>query len=241
MNFLGKLALLPRHRLSKRVMLSAFERDSAWAQECKSALFRYKIRSPTLPNADMERGARIAELNAWKREVYAAVHQHAEEKWRQELDEKPKLRLYRSVKQELQREQYIQEGGRAARALARLRTGSAELEVELGRWKGVAAEERLCMCCNRGVGSELHLLEECPALAEGRLRCWCNLCVELGNAGHLAMALQIGLEGGRTVSELRLGKPPSWIPSDAAACATHWAAQSAHEMMAARRAVLRVH
>ena len=44
----------------------------------------------------------------------------------------------------------------------RLRAGVERLEVEVGRFKGLVREERLCRCCSDGcVEDEEHFLVEC--------------------------------------------------------------------------------
>ena len=56
---------------------------------------------------------------------------------------------------------------RAHRAfLARLRGGSATLEIETRRYVGIPAEQRVCKLCQSGIGDEAHFILTCAALQE---------------------------------------------------------------------------
>ena len=49
------------------------------------------------------------------------------------------------------------------RMILKLRGGTAPLQVEMGRWRGVKGEERTCKECNSGeVGDVSHWLLRCP-------------------------------------------------------------------------------
>ena len=52
--------------------------------------------------------------------------------------------------------------------MGKLRCGCAKLEVETGRWRGVAREDRICLLCNNGMGDERHFLTSCEALKDER-------------------------------------------------------------------------
>ena len=84
------------------------------------------------------------------------------ENWQKEVEKKPKLRLYRLFKQEYAPEPYVNVTSRAHRSLlAKLRGGSAMLEIETGRYTGIPAEQRLCKLCKSGVGDEAHFILTC--------------------------------------------------------------------------------
>ena len=42
--------------------------------------------------------------------------------------------------------------------------------MELGRWKGVPYNERLCTFCNNDVGDEYHMMLVCPYFKEDRVK-----------------------------------------------------------------------
>ena len=42
--------------------------------------------------------------------------------------------------------------------MGELRCGCAKLEVEMGRWRGVARKDRICSLCKEDIGDESHFL-----------------------------------------------------------------------------------
>jgi hypothetical protein len=53
--------------------------------------------------------------------------------------------------------------------LAKFRTSSHKLNIEIGRYHGIPAEDRKCEVCNGGkVENEIHFLLECPLYTEER-------------------------------------------------------------------------
>ena len=94
------------------------------------------------------------------------------ERWQTEALTKPKLRSYINFKTEYgETEEYVQNVRvKPHRSLlARLRGGTAPLQIETGRYIGLPAEERICRSCNTGqVEDEQHFCIECPALEEAR-------------------------------------------------------------------------
>ena len=88
------------------------------------------------------------------------------EKWNEELERKPKLSVMQTM---------IMECGEASRCagirlkserrmLLKLRGGTAPLQVEMGRWRGVKREDRTCKECNSGEVEDVeHWLMRCPA------------------------------------------------------------------------------
>ena len=94
------------------------------------------------------------------------------ERWQTEVSSKPKLRLYVNFKTEYGKtEEYVQKVRvKSHRSLlARLRGGTAPLQIETGRYTGLPVEERICRSCNTGqVEDEQHFCVGCPALKEAR-------------------------------------------------------------------------
>jgi hypothetical protein len=49
--------------------------------------------------------------------------------------------------------------------LAKFRTSNHRLPIEVGRWRNMKRENRICNLCNgRNLGDEFHYLFECPSL-----------------------------------------------------------------------------
>ena len=105
------------------------------------------------------------------------VHEFAESQWRLNVESKPKLRNYKLYKTELSPEPYVTKNlNRYKRSIfAQLRCGILPLNVEIGRFRGVEFENRLCNLCNLNeVETETHFLLECPAFNRNPLYQSCN-------------------------------------------------------------------
>ena len=102
--------------------------------------------------------------------------QAAEEKrWRDSMGRKSKLRTYRTVKDKLIFEPYLNFDSRHVRILlTRLRSGTNSLRIERGRYENEAVEDRLCHWCNK-VEDEIYFLVECDLykdVRENALEMW---------------------------------------------------------------------
>ena len=88
-----------------------------------------------------------------------------QEKWREELERKPKLSTMQTIIMECGEESRCAEikVKSESRMILKLRGGTAPLQVEMGRWRGVKREERTCKECNSGeVEDVIHGLLRCP-------------------------------------------------------------------------------
>jgi len=74
-----------------------------------------------------------------------------------------KLRTYRLFKSDIGSEQYVNIRNRHHRsALAKFRSGTAPIAIELGRHNGVQYHNRLCtLCKSNNIEDELHILVHC--------------------------------------------------------------------------------
>ena len=75
---------------------------------------------------------------------------------------KAKLRLYRTLKSDLRREEYLSLPLESRRRLTEIRSGTHGLRIETGRWQKEAVEERICRVCICGpIEDEVHALLDC--------------------------------------------------------------------------------
>jgi len=78
---------------------------------------------------------------------------------------KPKLRFYRSFKTSMSQEKYVTLNLTPSERslLAQIRSGTLPLEIEVGRFRNIKVEDRLCKLCNLNVTEdETHFIFECP-------------------------------------------------------------------------------
>ena len=87
-----------------------------------------------------------------------------QEQWREEIDNKPKLRTYKLFKNEFKTEDYVFCNDRQKRSLvAQVRIGILPLRIETGRFSNIALNERHCyMCPGNDVEDEIHFICKCP-------------------------------------------------------------------------------
>ena len=107
-----------------------------------------------------------------KQMVLEKMQMNERDIWQQELQRniakngqgRNKLRLYKSFKHEISTECYVKMNLSRKRrsALAKFRSGTAPIGVELGRYNGTPYEERLCFHCNNSIEDEYHVLFHCP-------------------------------------------------------------------------------
>ena len=86
------------------------------------------------------------------------------------MDSKSKLRTYRVIKSELEREKYLEEGtAQQRRVMVMLRGGTNDLRIETGRYEKLEERERICIFCGNGeVEDERHFLCRCEACKDER-------------------------------------------------------------------------
>ena len=93
--------------------------------------------------------------------IYLIFHKE----WRDNLDKSKKGECYKSFKEKMKFEPYLNNLKRPQRVvLTKLRTSDHKLLIEEGRRMKpqIPREERICKFCNNGIESEEHFLVECP-------------------------------------------------------------------------------
>ena len=93
------------------------------------------------------------------------------DEWLKEVQNKPKLRTYQLFKQEYGQEPYtnILISRAHCSFLTKLRSGSAPLEIETGRYVGAPMDQGTYKLCHTAVGDEAHFMLACPVLHLDRL------------------------------------------------------------------------
>ena len=85
--------------------------------------------------------------------------------WKTSVTNMPKLRTYKSFKSEFKTEAYVKANvlnTRQRSAIAKMRNGTYPLEIELGRYRGIPVENRVCKLCRSEPETEEHFLLNCP-------------------------------------------------------------------------------
>ena len=136
-----------------------------WVYEVGNLLQHYELHQWWLTQDT--NGLTLSEI---KKMVASIMFRMVRRKWKEEVSKKAKLRTYITFKSSYEPEGYIDTVNcRAHRALlAKLRGGTAPLEIERGRYVGLVPEDRLCKLCSVEVEDEPHFCIRCNALEEER-------------------------------------------------------------------------
>ena len=97
-----------------------------------------------------------------------------QEAWAQIQNENSKLRTYSKIKTIIRKEQYLQkiQVVKHRNALSKLRLSNHKLNIEVGRHKRIAKENRFCPFCVDNIEDEVHFLIECELYKNSRENLW---------------------------------------------------------------------
>jgi hypothetical protein len=116
---------------------------------------------------------RVGQLKVWKVRVTTAIKKYEEMKWKQDLEQKPKLRTYRVLKKSLEEEDYVMKNriNEGRKLLTGMRSGTNDLRIDTDRRYNckIPVQERTCWCCGEGVEDEKHFVVLCKHYQNERL------------------------------------------------------------------------
>jgi len=161
LKYWGRLLNMDKSRLVRQIY--------AWCKDATVGLkgsFCYSIHKTLfdLNLGHLWRSELVGDYHDWVKLAGAAVKKKDMDLWLLSLQKKPKLRVYRTLKYELDQEEYLSWSIPAAHrvAYARIRSGTHQLRIEVGRWSKEAVADRKCNVCLTGkVEDEAHLLLHC--------------------------------------------------------------------------------
>ena len=192
MKWVGKLERMDGCRLLSKLYWSGKEEWLRGGRKCSKWWNRVErvCREWGLYDKWVAGEVGLLEETEWVRRVKKKMIKTESSKWRRELEECSKkggkLELYGKVKEEWGMEKYLLEGRswRGMNLKSKLRSGTCELEEEMGRGR-VQRVERLCRLCGIEVGSVSHFVVRCGPLESCRRRWWEELLckVEKENGG----------------------------------------------------------
>jgi hypothetical protein len=169
LKYYGKIVRMGEDRLVKQVYAESRKRleegkQSKWCADTKAIL-----HNMGMGEAWTKQQWTTEEHKQWNSLVWKAVNQKEEQQWKEHMMQKTKLRTYRTIKQTLTFEQYLNSKDRQARqTMTRLRGGTNELRIETGRYpitnrdRRLEVEERRCLICMSGeIEDESHFVVDC--------------------------------------------------------------------------------
>jgi hypothetical protein len=168
-------------KCTDKVEQSITKNKSNWVKKIHKLAQKYNLvelwnNEAKIEGINEEKGKKY-----WVKMIFENIHKVEEEEWKRELDTKPKLRLYKIVKQKLIFEKYllVSRYRKGRGFFTALRTGSNKLRIETGRWKKQIERERVCMFCMNGeIENERHFMLECTAYKDLRRILFNNIRID---------------------------------------------------------------
>lgn len=158
LRYWGKLLAMKETRLTK--IIYEWERKQnvphSWCSHTKDLLRNIGLGD------FWERQSIQGSKTEWNRVIWDNLQNREEGRWKEVIDNKPRLRTYCQYKHNLASEDYLNakdSGGR--KQLARIRSGANRLRIEEGRAKRLPPEDRKCWFGCGEVEDERHFLMSC--------------------------------------------------------------------------------
>jgi hypothetical protein len=163
----AKICRMDDSRLVKRVYQA---RKKALGKDMSSWCFKVHEILHRLDLDDKWQSEDVGSEQGWKDDLKKRLHADEERQWRENMENKPKLREYRKFKTSLVREQYLEDNTnwRGRQLMVGLRTGTNQLRIEQDRWQNIPVEWRLCPTCVAETESEEHFLTRCSYYQQER-------------------------------------------------------------------------
>jgi hypothetical protein len=170
-----RMATMEETRINKRVF--------TWAQKASSRYKNYQYHVTGFYNrigmSHITDIMNCPEFKEIREEMNSSLSNHYEEIWSTKLNRegavrgqgRNKLRTYRTFKRQFATEAYVKAPLPRAkrRAIAKFRSGTAPLRLEIGRYYNEPEEERLCKFCDMGeVENEEHCITRCSCFNDFR-------------------------------------------------------------------------
>ena len=158
-----RLCKLPDERLEKIVFNWDYslcaQGKKNWCKDAKNLLYKCNLHEVY----DSKNFLGIS-LSFILKTVETNLLQAYTDTWQTSVTTMPKLRTYKTFKSEFKTEPYVKANVLSTRqrsAISKMRNGTYPLEIELGRYLGIPAENRLCKLCRCEPETEEHFLLKC--------------------------------------------------------------------------------
>ena len=164
--FWVRVMRMSENRLLKQVMMEVMEVGDGvrWKHDLEKSLRMFGwegLGAEGLSSLSLNEVRQMLRDVAWRQVV---------ESWRVEARSHSKLVEVGKIIEKGCKERCMEvKCKRKRRILTKLRGGTAGLEIETGRWRGISREDRLCKNCQSGEVEDVeHLLLRCTSMAEER-------------------------------------------------------------------------
>ena len=164
LRFWNRLLKLPDNRLTKRIFIDDFYLAQSGHENWCSNVFKI-LGKLNLEHLFYER--KMVDI----KEIKDQLMNKQSDMWKQAVPKKPKLRTYCLFKETMDIENYIKYNLSSSErsAMAQFRFGILPLNIETGRFRNQALDERLCTLCELNeIEDESHFLFQCSLYDELR-------------------------------------------------------------------------
>ena len=158
-----RLCKLPDERLEKTVFNWEYnlcaQGKKNWCKDAKNLFYKCNLNQVY----DSKNSSGLA-LSVVLQTIEANLLLAYTESWKTSVIDMPKLRMYKTFKSEFKTEAYVKTNvlnKRQRSVIAKMRNGTYPLEIELGRYRGLSAENRTCKLCKSEAETEEHFLLKC--------------------------------------------------------------------------------
>ena len=139
-------------------------------------------------------------MRSFKNDIKTAQYEQFCNKWKQTVESdtgttkngKNKLRLYNKFKLDTKPEGYLKLSYKYRSIIAKFRSGVAPINIELGRYAGIAERDRMCSKCNI-TEDENHVLLKCPLYDGIREKLFEHISMDITNFNTLTDEEKMGL------------------------------------------------
>ena len=164
LRFWNRLLKLPDNRLTKQIFIDDFYLAQSGHENWCSNVFKI-LEKLNLEHLFYER--KMGDI----KEIKDQLMNKQSDMWKQAVPKKPKLRTYCLFKETMDIENYIKYNLSSSErsAMAQFRFGILPLNIETGRFRNQALDERLCTLCEfNEIEDESHFLFQCSLYDELR-------------------------------------------------------------------------
>ena len=165
----NRLIRMDEDRLTRKVFEWDYKRKHCWTKEIY-AIFN------SVGLSDLYEQKLECDLKCIEKKLM----ENRNNEWYNLLALKPKLRTYRKFKDTLGCEDYVYLDNRKRRSqIAQLRLGILPINIEVGRFRNLQVDERLCEVCNSGqIEDEFHFVMVCSAYDGSREKLLAEVQIE---------------------------------------------------------------
>ena len=156
----NRLLLMGNDRLTKQIFLWDYTQPHGWSSEIKKVY------------TEMGLGQNFEEKQFIDlRIVDNKIVEIMGNDWKEQVNNKPKLRTYKLFKKEFKPSNSVFINNRVKRSLiSKFRMGILPIAIETGRWRGMELQNRVCEICGNGdIEDEMHFLLKCAVYDDLRL------------------------------------------------------------------------